>query len=140
MKKILQLLRKHEDVISYLFFGGLTTVVNYLVYLPCHNLLGISAGVSNAIAWIFAVAFAFVTNKPFVFKSHDWSKAVVLPELGKFVGCRVGSGVLETVILFIAVDWLGFDGNILKLITSILVIILNYFGSKLLVFTKKSSR
>ena len=44
---------------SYLFFGGLTTVVNYLVYLPCHNLLGISAGVSNMIAWVFAVAFAF---------------------------------------------------------------------------------
>lgn len=140
MKRILQLIHKYEDVLSYLFFGGLTTVVNYLVYLPCHNLLGISASVSNAIAWVFAVAFAFVTNKPFVFKSHDWSKAVVLPELGKFVGCRIGSGVLETVILFVTVDILRFDGNILKLITSILVIILNYFGSKLLVFTKKSSR
>lgn len=140
MKKIIQLVRKYEDVIFYLFFGGLTTVVNYLVYLPCHNLLGISAGVSNMIAWVFAVAFAFVTNKPFVFKSHDWSKAVVLPELGKFVGCRIGSGVLETVILFVTVDLLRFDGNVLKLITSILVIVLNYFGSKLLVFTKKSSR
>ena len=139
MKRIVQLFRKYEDVIFYLFFGGLTTVVNYLVYLPCHNLLNISASVSNAIAWVFAVAFAFLTNKPFVFKSHDWSGAVVWPELGKFVGCRVGSGVLETVILFVAVDWLGFDGNIWKIITSVMVIILNYFGSKLLVFAKKSS-
>ena len=137
MKKITELIRKHWDILSYLFFGGLTTLVNYLVYLPCYNWFGISATVSNAIAWFFAVAFAFLTNKPFVFKSHDWSIKVVLPELTKFLGCRIGSGVLETAILFLTVDLLGWNGNVLKVITSILVVILNYFGSKLLVFTKK---
>ena len=137
MKKLTELIRKHGDILSYLFFGGLTTLVNYLVYLPCYNWFGISATVSNAIAWVFAVAFAFLTNKPFVFKSHDWSIKVVLPELTKFLGCRIGSGVLETAILFLTVDMLGWNGNVLKLITSILVVILNYFGSKLLVFTKK---
>lgn len=136
MKKILQLIRKHGDVLSYLFFGGLTTVVNYLVYLPCYNYLALSAGVSNAIAWVFAVTFAFLTNKPFVFKSHDWSAKVVLPEFTKFLGCRIGSGVLETAIIFVTVDLLNWDGNILKLITSVLVVVLNYFGSKLLVFRK----
>lgn len=136
MKKILQLIRKHGDVLSYLFFGGLTTVVNYLVYLPCYNYLALSAGVSNAIAWVFAVTFAFLTNKPFVFKSHDWSAKVVLPEFTKFLGCRIGSGVLETAIIFVTVDLLHWDGNILKLITSVLVVVLNYFGSKLLVFRK----
>lgn len=129
-------LKKHKDILAYLFFGALTTAVNYLVYLPCHNLLGISAGVSNVIAWVAAVVFAFVTNKPFVFESHDWSAAVVLPELGNFLGCRVGSGFLETAILFITVDWLCWDGNWMKLVTSVLVVILNYFGSKLLVFKK----
>lgn len=136
MDKIQALFRKYQDVISYLFFGALTTVVNYVIYLPCLNLLGLSAAASNVIAWVGAVAFAYLTNKPFVFKSHDWSLKTVIPELTKFVGCRVGSGVLETAIIFITVDWLGFDGNIMKLITSVLVVILNYFGSKLLVFKK----
>lgn len=72
-EKIRALIEKHWDMVSYLFFGVLTTVVNYLVYLPLYNLLGISAAVSNIIAWVAAVAFAYVTNKPFVFKSHDWS-------------------------------------------------------------------
>ena len=132
----MKLIKKHWDIVTYLFFGVLTTVVNYAVYLPCYNLLGISASVSNVIAWFFAVAFAYLTNKPFVFKSHDWSAKVVLPELIRFVGCRIGSGVLETAILFVAVDLMHCDGNLLKIITSILVVILNYFGSKLLVFSK----
>ncbi len=133
-------LKKYRDVLSYLFFGGLTTVVNYLVYLPCYNLLQLSAAVSNVIAWIFAVAFAYLTNKPFVFKSHDWSREAVMPELAKFVGCRIGSGLLETALIFLTVDLLTWNGNIMKLVLSVLVVILNYFGSKLLVFrTKKAS-
>lgn len=128
---------KYSDAIPYLIFGVLTTVVNYLVYIPVYNLAGLSATVSNMVAWVAAVAFAFLTNKPFVFKSHDWSWEVVGPELAKFVGCRVGSGVAETVIIFLAVDLLQGNGNLWKLLTSVLVVILNYFGSKLLVFRKK---
>ena len=137
MKRILALLKKHEEVVSYLFFGGLTTVVNYLVYLPCYNLLRFSGTVSNVIAWIAAVAFAYLTNKPFVFKSHDWSAKTVLPELTKFVGCRVGSGLVETAVIFLTVDWLGLNGNLIKVATSVLVVVLNYIGSKLVVFRKK---
>lgn len=137
MKKLIELVKKHYDVISYLFFGVLTTAVNYLVYLPCLNLLHFSAAVSNIIAWIIAVAFAYLTNKPFVFRSHDWSMKVVLPELTKFVACRMGSGLLETAILFVTVDLLNWNGNVMKLITSVLVVVLNYVGSKLLVFKKK---
>ena len=135
--KIRTLVERYWDVLSYLFFGVLTTVVNYLFYLPCYNWLGISAAVSNVIAWVVAVAFAYLTNKPFVFKSHDWSWKTVGPELVKFVGCRVGSGLLETAIIFITVDCLSWNGNIWKLITSVLVVILNYVGSKLLVFKKR---
>ena len=131
------LIRKYWEVLSYLIFGVLTTVVNYLVYLPCYDLLGWPAAVSNGVAWVFAVAFAYLTNKPFVFKSYDWSLKVVLPELGKFVACRVGSGAMETLMLLGTVDLLHWDGIIMKLITSVLVVIINYIGSKLLVFRHK---
>lgn len=136
IEKIRALVIKHWDIVSYLFFGVLTTVVNYLVYLPLYNLLGVSAAVSNMIAWVAGVAFAYLTNKPFVFKSHDWSAKTVLPELSKFVGCRVASGTMETAIIFLTVDVLGWNGNIWKIVTSVLVVVMNYVGSKLLVFRK----
>ena len=135
--KLKELFKKYYDLISYLFFGVLTTVVNYLVYLPCYNLLGLNASASNMIAWVVAVIFAFVTNKPFVFHSYDWSAKVLIPELTKFVATRIGSGGLETAILFLSVDIAGLNGNVWKLVTSVLVVVLNYIGSKLLVFKKK---
>ena len=130
-------IKAHWDVVPYLIFGVLTTVVNYMVYLPCLNFLGFSAAVSNCIAWVVAVTFAFLTNKPFVFQSHDWSRKTVVPEFTKFIATRISSGVLETVILLIAVDTLGGNGNIWKLVTQVMVIVVNYVGSKLLVFKKK---
>ena len=136
VQKIKSFVQKYWDILSYLFFGGLTTIVNYIIYLPCYNWLQLSAAVSNLIAWVVAVVFAYLTNKPFVFKSHDWSAKTVIPELAKFIGCRVGSGLLETGILFVAVDLLLRNGNIWKLVTSVLVVILNYIASKLLVFKK----
>ena len=134
---ILSFLRRHKDILLYLFFGVVTTVINYAVYLPLYNYAHLSAAVSNAIAWAVSVAAAFVTNKPFVFHSNDWSAPVVLPELGKFVGCRVGSGLAETAIVFVTVDLLRWNGNVMKLLTSVLVVILNYIASKLLVFKKQ---
>ena len=136
-EKIRELFLRYYDLIMYLVFGVMTTAVNYLVYLPCYNLFGLSASVSDMISWVVSVAFAFLTNKPFVFRSHDWSAKVVWPELVKFVGCRVGSGVMETVILFVTVDTLRWNGNIWKLVTSVLVVVVNYVGSKLLVFRNK---
>lgn len=135
--RIVETVKKHWDIFVYLFFGVLTTVVNYMVYLPAYNWLHISAAVSNILAWGVAVAFAFVTNKPFVFQSRDWSRTTVIPELIKFVSCRIASGAVETVILFITVDIFSWNGNIWKLFTQILVVILNYVGSKLLVFRHK---
>ena len=136
MNRIRDLIKKYEDILAYLFFGVLTTVVNYLIYLPCYNLLHFSATLSNVIAWAVAVAFAYLTNKPFVFKSHDWSAGTVVPELTKFVGSRVASGALETGIIFVTVDLLAWNGNVMKIVTSILVVIMNYVASKLLVFRK----
>lgn len=135
-QKIYGLIRAHYDVIVYLFFGVLTTAVNYAVYLPCLNLFGFSAAWSNVIAWIAAVIFAYLTNKPFVFHSKDWSSGTIIPEFTKFLGCRVGSGLLETAIIWLMVDVLTFNGNLVKILVSVLVVILNYVASKWLVFAK----
>lgn len=137
IQKLRSIIVKYWDILTYLVFGVLTTVVNYAVYLPVYNFCGISAAVSNMIAWVVAVIFAFLTNKPFVFHSHDWSVKTVVPELIKFVSCRLASGVMETVILFLAVDLMAWNGNVWKLVTQVLVIIINYVGSKLLVFRNK---
>ena len=137
MSKIRALISKYYDVLAYLVFGVLTTVVNYVIYLPCYNILGLSGARSNVIAWVAAVAFAYLTNKSFVFHSHDWSAGTVIPELTKFVGSRIASGALETGIIFVTVDCLLCNGNLMKLMTSVFVVILNYIASKLLVFRKK---
>lgn len=137
IQKIRNLIETHWDIVSYLFFGVCTTIVNYLIYIPCYNFLHLSATVSNMIAWVVAVAFAYLTNKPFVFRSYDWSWKTVGPELTKFVGCRIGSGLLETAAIFLTVDCLHWNGNVMKLILAVVVVILNYIGSKLLVFRKK---
>jgi len=136
MSKLLALLRRHREAVVYLIFGALTTAVNYAVYLPLYNLLHLSASFSSAVSWAVAVIFAFLTNKPFVFQSKDWRWKTVAPEFAKFVLCRVGSGLAEIGILLITVDILGFNGNIWKLLVSVLVVILNYLASKLLVFRK----
>ena len=137
IEKMKDLFLRYWEVLSYLIFGVLTTVVNYLVYLPAYNVLGMSAALSNALAWVVAVAFAYLTNKPFVFKSHDWSAKTVIPELTKFVGCRMASGAAETLILLLTVDILHWNGNLWKLMTSVLVVVLNYVASKLVVFKKR---
>ncbi len=137
MEKIKTLMKQYWGIVSYLVFGVLTTVVNYIVYLPLLNFVKWPAALCNIVAWVAAVAFAYLTNKPFVFKSHDWSKETVIPELGKFVSCRIASGAMETAIIFLAVDLLGWNGNLWKLLTSVLVVVLNYVFSKLIVFRKK---
>ena len=137
MQKFLQnIFKKYRAQIIYLIFGVLTTLVSYLIYFPCFHFLQ-SAAVSNAISWVAAVTFAYLTNKPFVFNSHDWSWAVVGPEAAKFAMTRVASGAMETGMLYLAVDVLGWDGNWCKIIASVFVVIVNYVGSKLLVFRNR---
>lgn len=137
VSKIVDLIKKHRALVAYLVFGILTTVVDYLVYLPCYNWLELSATVSNILAWAASVTFAFLTNKPFVFKSHDWSAKTVWPELARFVGTRFTTGAIETLLLLLTADVLGWNGNVMKLAVSLLVVAVNYVGSKLLVFRNK---
>ena len=136
MKRIRELIQKNRDILLYLVFGVLTTLVNYIVYFPCCY-VGIPASVSNILAWVVSVLFAYLTNKPFVFRSKDWSMKTVVPEAARFFGCRIGSGALESSILFVTVDLLHWNSAVWKIFTSVLVVVLNYVGSKLLVFRKK---
>ena len=126
---------KYRSTVIYLVFGVLTTVVNYAVYLPLYNFVHLPASICNGIAWAVAVAFAYVTNKLYVFKCKSWDSGV-LGELLRFVGSRVASGVVETLCLLITVDILAWNGNIIKLLLAIFVIIFNYVLSKFFVFKK----
>ena len=127
---------KYRQGILYLFFGVVTTAVNFLVYYPVYNFCGLSATFSDIIAWIVSVLAAFFTNKPFVFQSKDWSLKTVIPEFWKFVLSRAGSGLLEILSIFLLTDVLLLNGNIVKIIVSVAVVILNYIFSRFLVFKK----
>ena len=133
---------KYEEFIVYVFFGALATAVDGSVYYLLYNyvnwgeLAQWSASISKATAWTVAMLFAFFTNKPFVFKSHDWSANVVLQQFAKFLGCRVGTGLLDIGTLLITVDILGWNGNVMYIFSAVVVALLNYIGSKLL-FKKK---
>ena len=134
MQKVITYVKKYREIATYIVFGVLTTLVNYLVFFFCCEILKLSAAASNIAAWIIAVLFAFFTNKPFVFKSKSWAANVVIPEFGKFVTGRIGSGIMETLFLFVTVDCLNWNGTILKLIASGFVMVLNYVFSKWIAF------
>ena len=136
-RAIASLCKKYREVITYLFFGAVTTAVSYGVYFLLYNQFECYASVSNAVSWLLAVVVAYLTNKPFVFRSHDWSFRTVFVEFSEFAGLRVFSGVLETAIIFLLSDLLRWNGNWVKLGTSILVIVLNYIASKFVVFRIK---
>lgn len=137
MQKILDLLRKYRELLQYGFWGVMTTLVNYAVYFVCTKSAGIDYLLSNVIAWGVAVLFAFVVNKVFVFQSKVWKGKALVWELGSFVSARVLSGVLETGLLWLFVEQLHFSDSVIKIVAGVLVVIINYFLSKLVIFRKK---
>lgn len=135
-EKIKKLLIKYRGIILYIVFGGVTTAVNIAAYWLCHSILGIPNLISNAIAWLLAVAAAFVTNKLYVFGSRSWEAGTVLPELGKFVGARAFTGIFDEGIMWIGVDVLGFGGVPVKFVSNVIVVTFNYIFSKFIIFKK----
>lgn len=127
-------------VVPYLIFGVLTTAVNVAVYHACFRELGVSNVASSCIAWAAAVSFAFVTNKPLVFGSHDWSLGTLGREAASFFVCRIGTGVAEIGMMYVLVDKLALDGTAMKLLTNFIVIVLNYVASKLFIFNRTDTR
>lgn len=124
---------KYRGVLLYLVFGGLTTLVNILVFAIARK-LSLSLLVSNIIAWILSVLFAFVTNRKFVFESKNTN---VLKEGVDFFKCRVLSLVFDVVLVYLLVDVFKFYELLSKIISNVFVIIINYFLSKMFVFKDK---
>lgn len=137
MKLILKLMKKYQSFIAYAVFGVLTTIVNIAAYNIGYYKLEIGNTISNIIAWILAVAFAYFTNKVWVFDSKSWKWNVLKREVVSFVSCRLATGMLDLAIMFVCVDLLGWHAMLMKLLSNILVIILNYVFSKLVIFKKK---
>ena len=151
MKKITELLNKYKELILYVVFGGLTTVVNFIAFWICGKLLGEELYlVSNAIAWLVSVIFAYITNKLFVFESKSFAPKILFKEISTFVSARIFSFGVEEGGMWLFIDLLKFGEfsiNILgfeisgqliaKLILAVFVVILNYFASKFVIFKKK---
>lgn len=147
---IKRLFNKYRELISYIFFGVLTTVVSLVSFRIFDVILGEKLYLlTNVISWVFAVIFAYITNKLWVFESKSWKASVVIKELIGFFGARILSLVIEEVGLWIMVDLLSMgdisinifsfniNGNfIAKLIMQVVVVILNYIFSKLVIFKK----
>ncbi|MBQ5592500.1 MAG: GtrA family protein [Clostridia bacterium] len=134
-----------REVFFYLLFGVLTTVVNLITLAVFNRFVDIM--VSNVIAWLAAVIFAYVTNKLFVFESKSWKPAVLAKEIPSFAGARVLTLGIEELGLLVMIKWLHLDvpltigpvgGEfIIKAILAVIVVLLNYIFSKLLIFKKK---
>ncbi|MBQ6830319.1 MAG: GtrA family protein [Clostridia bacterium] len=143
MDKLKQLWGKYKEVLLYLIFGVATTAVNFVIYSLLVKLLHCNMTLSNTVAWLGAVIFAFVTNKLFVFESKRFDLAVLAKEILSFFGARILSGVIEIVLpeqlvnLGLDATIFGIDGLVAKALVSVIVIVLNYVFSKLFIFKKK---
>lgn len=136
ISKARKLIKKHYELVSYLFFGGLTTVVSIAVYFIAARAFSMGAVPANVISWIVSVTFAYITNRIFVFRSRQKGFQQVAAEIVKFYSSRLASGIIETLLIFILVDMLGLYDMAIKLIVTVIVIILNYIFSKIIVFKK----
>lgn len=146
-------------MILYIVFGVLTTLVSWGSYSLFVNLLSMGVFWANCLSWILSVAFAFVTNKIWVFSSRNWGAKTVLGEVAKFVASRAVTGVLELLGVPIlasvgfdnlfypivqkiglgSVEFFVTDGIYSKIVFAVIVVILNYIFSKLIVFTKRKT-
>ena len=138
MDKIKDLYLKYKEIINYLIFGVLTTVVSLVTYYICVYTFinpeeAVQLQIANVISWIFGVAFAYVTNRKFVFESNEKNK---IKEASKFVTSRIATLLMDMAIMFIGVTLLKFNDKIIKLVSQVVVIIANYLLSKIIVFNK----
>ena len=127
----------NTELVSYLFVGVATTLVNYVVYYLATRLLSMGVMSGTWTAWVAAVAFGYVANKAFVFHTHCDSVPALLREAAGFFSMRLVSLGMETVLMYLTVTVLGLNDLVMKLVINIVVIILNYVFSKLFIFKKK---
>lgn len=139
----MQIIKKYREIISYLFLGVATTLVNWAIYAISIKATGGALTISNAISWLGAVTFAFVVNKLFVFQSKSFRGMDVLKEIILFFGSRILTGILEIFLpgilyrIGLNQSILGIEGFMAKIAVSVAVIVLNYIFSKLIIFKKR---
>jgi len=137
---------KYKEIILYVFFGGATTAVNVAVYFITTAWLNLSPTPANLLAWAASVAFAFVTNKLFVFESRSWAPKVALREGASFLLSRLASGVLDVLLFEILLriglngTLFGSEGFVAKILVNVVIIIVNYVFSKRIVFQEKGEK
>lgn len=139
MKKLIDLYRKHKEIVNYLIVGVLTTVVSLVVYYGLTLTVldpekAVQLQAANVISWIAAVVFAYFTNRRFVFESRSQN---MLKEAAAFFAARLSTLVLDMVLMFLLVTLLKCNDKIAKLVVQAAVIVANYVLSKFLVFKKK---
>ena len=132
-----ELFNKHKSLILYLIFGVLTTLVNIVAYWACAHIFSLSTIISTVVAWIFAVLFAYITNRGMVFESKVTGAKGVIGEMMAFFACRLATGFVDLLCMFVFVDILGLNDVIIKTVANVLVIVMNYIASKLVIFRKR---
>lgn len=125
-----------KELVLYVVFGALTTVVSFVSYYACNTMLGIHYLASNIVSWILAVLFAYITNKLFVFESKGLSKKELAREFFAFIAARLVSLGMEELGLWLMIGALHWNENLAKLIMQVVVVIANYVFSKLFIFKK----
>lgn len=140
MEKYKQLWETHKELILYVFFGGCTTLINIVSYFACRQVLCMPIVPADVIAWLVSVIFAYVTNKLFVFESKSWRPRLVLKESAEFLAARVFSLGVDVVMLYITVTILDFWELPMKVLTNVVVIVINYIFSKWIIFRKDAAR
>ena len=128
----------YKEVVNYLVFGGLTTIVNFVTYYIFARMIGIDEVVSSALSWFFSVLFAYITNKIFVYDSKTETKTQLIKECVSFFLARILSGILCDVGTFaLMVKVFNINDILSKIVTQVMVVIVNYIFSKFIVFKKK---
>ena len=130
------MIKKNREILLYLFFGGLAFVVSITTYAFFNVFCGLNELAANVISWVITVAFAFFTNRIWVFDSPVDTVKEFIIQLINFFGGRIVTLVIEEMILLIFITWLGFDSILIKIIAQVVVIVLNYVIGKLWVFRK----
>ncbi|MDO5457100.1 MAG: GtrA family protein [Atopococcus tabaci] len=136
IKKIRDLYIRYKEVIHYIVFGILTTVVNIVVFFLLENILSWPYLWANSVAIAVSILFAYVTNKLFVFESKSYTIWATLLEFFRFISFRLLSGIIDMLTMWLLVDGLSQDTHFSKIITQIIVVVLNYVFSKLYIFNK----
>ena len=136
MKKIKELYLKYKEIINYLIFGVLTTLVNIISYAIFTKVLKINYMISNIIAIFISILFAYVTNKIYVFESKNNGIKDILKEIISFFTCRGATALMDMGLMFLTVSIMHLNDMLMKILVNIIVILLNYIFSKLIVFKK----